>query len=805
MLRSALVCMLMAFLAGTLFSQDKTVTYLYDAGAVPENKVIDIHHLTASLTIDPYDTLVKGSVVFNFLPILNNFDSVLFWSPDILFTDVEIPGLKIEYRKQGDNLIIKNLSPQGKALNGQYQLKMEYTSKPKYDLFFIGWNEPAVRPNKQIWAHRPFHWLPYCNDRLTVDMFITFDEKYQVFTNGVRESVKKNAGGTNTWHYKMYKEHPFFSTCLVIGDYKYLEWKTSDGLPLELCYYSWQEDHAEPTYRYTPQMFDFFREEFGVPYPYELYREQPVEDYLYGAMETTTATVFGDYLAVDERGFDLRNYVNVNAHELAHQWYGDCISHLRGADVWLTESFATYYAKMFERHVFGDDYYQNVRRLEFEEALEASPKDGFPVGHSRGGRARWYPKGSLVLDMMRDVLGEEAFKASIKHYTEKNLFSEAETSEFLSAIYEATGQSMNWFFDEWIYRGGEPKYEVTWGNDKSLDGTDQTVITVKQVHQRNDLVGLFKMPILFEVYYDDGTKEQVMQWIDEEDEEVVIANPGSKAVSFILFDPGEKVFKTVIFNKSLKEWSAQALKANMMIDRYNAMVALRKFPIGDKRDVLIQAWGNESFHLTKGEILKQLLADYHPEFDDILLAALEADDPLIRRAVLEYTDTVPVQLQAGYEKLLMDKSYVNVEKALSVLSRSFPLKIPVYLEATKHETGWRGLNIRMKWIELAIGAGQREYLMELVEYASPRFEFETRMNAFQLLKRLNYLDKIAARNLMDGYLYWNYKVSNVAREVLSYFYQQNRTKIIIDESLEKGQWTHEEKKKVEKLLGEFSK
>ena len=156
MLRSALVCLLMAFLTGTLFSQDKTVTYLYDAGAVPENKFIDIHHLTASLTIDPYDTLVKGSVVFNFLPILNNFDSVLFWSPDILYTNVEIPGLKIEYRKQGDNLIIKNLSPQGKALNGQYQLKMEYTSRPRYDLFFIGWNEPAVRPNKQIWAHRPF-------------------------------------------------------------------------------------------------------------------------------------------------------------------------------------------------------------------------------------------------------------------------------------------------------------------------------------------------------------------------------------------------------------------------------------------------------------------------------------------------------------------------------------------------------------------------------------------------------------------------------------------------------------------------
>jgi aminopeptidase N len=290
--------------------------------------------------------------------------------------------------------------------------------------------------------------------------------------------VQQNPDGTKTWHYKMYNEHPFFSTALVAGDYKYLELKTKDGLPLELWYYSWQDDHAEPTYRYTAQMFDFFNEEFGLDYPYELYREAPVEDYLYGAMETTTSTVFGDYLAVDERAFDGRNYVNVNAHELAHQWFGNCLSHQKSCDVWLTESFATYYAKLFEREVFGDDYYQWVRNQELDETLEASKKDIFPVGHSRGGRARWYPKGSLVLDMMRDVLGEEGFKASISHYTNEYAFSEVETSEFLASIYDATGQSMDWFFDQWIYRGGEPYYEVSWLKDKSHGGVEEVIIQV---------------------------------------------------------------------------------------------------------------------------------------------------------------------------------------------------------------------------------------------------------------------------------------------------------------------------------------
>jgi len=792
--------LILLFYTQLAFSQEKTLTYLYDAGAVTQEKVIDITHLRAELSINPYDTLVTGSVIFTFIPIRIQTDSIIFWAPDIIFSEVKIPGIEISYSKKGDNLVINNLSKEKLMKDKVFEIRMNYTSKPLYDLFLIGWKEPALRDHKQIWAHRPFHWLPYYADRLTVDMFITFDGKYPVFSNGVRESAKNNPDGTKTWHYKMYKEHPFFSTALVIGDYKFLELKTKDGLPLELWYYSWQEDHAEPTYRYTAQMFDFFNDEFGMDYPYELYREASVEDYLYGAMETTTSTVFGDYLAVDERAFDGRNYVNVNAHELAHQWFGNCLSHQKSCDVWLTESFATYYAKLFEREVFGDDYYQWVRNQELDETLEASKKDIFPVGHSRGGRARWYPKGSLVLDMMRDVLGEEGFKASISHYTNHNAFSEVETSEFMAAVYEATGQSINWFFNQWIYRGGEPYYEVSWLQDKSPGGNEQTVIRVKQAHQRNELTGLFKMPVTFEVFYEDGSSDRKTQWIGEEYSEVSIGNPEAKAISFVLFDPGRKVLKTVTFSKTVREWSAQAIHAPGMIDRYDALIALRGFPMDQKEAILLDAWKKETFHLTRAEILKQLFSEEGKSYGEIFLQAIKDNDPLIRRTALENIRQVPENLKNEVEKLLTDISYINVEKALDLLSRSFPHDIPGYLEMTKNETGWRGKNIRMKWLEIAIQAEQREYLRELTDYAGPHYEFETRMNAFQLMKRLNYLDKKAAANLIDGYLYWNYKVSNAAKEVLLYFYQQDRFKILIDNAVKESRFLVEEKEKVTKML-----
>lgn len=790
MMKIRLVALLMIFFYSMAsFAQDKTVTYLFDGSRAHADKPVDILHYSAYLSINPNDTSVIGEIVFRFTPLHAWADSVVFWSPDLHFTKAVINGYATSFTKRGDNLVIRNISGDHLEAGNEYSIEMEYTSRPKYDLFFIGWNEPGLRDNKQVWAHRPFHWLPYYHDRLTADLHITFDGQYQVFSNGVRESVLDNLDGTKTWHYRMHQEHPFFSTCLVIGDYRYLEWETAEGLPLELWYYSWEEDHAEPTYRYTREMFDFFKKEFGMDYPYGLYREAPVADYLYGAMETTTATVFGDYLAVDGRAWDGRNYVNVNAHELAHQWYGNCLSHRVNADVWLTESFATYYAKMFEREVFGEDYYQQVRRQELIETLEASKKDGYPVGHGRGGRARWYPKGSLVMDMMRDILGEEGFKASIKRYTTENAFSEVETADLLSAIYESTGKPMDWFFDQWILRGGEPAFEVDWQPGKSASGTDQVVVNIRQTHRRSELIGLFRVPLEVDVYYDDGTRERKRQWIAEESEHVIFLNPKGMKVSFVLFDPGQRLLKTAVFNKPFDEWKAQSLRASDMIDRYEALVALRDFPKEMKMETLKQAWNQETFHLTRGEILRQAGPDN--------LDGWQHDpDPLVRRAAIEAQEVAPAALKADFERFLEDTSYINVELSLRLLSRSFPKDIPRYLEITGHETGWRGMNIRMAWLEIAIMNGQREYLVELSDYASPAYEFETRINAFNLLKKLNYLDEKRALYLFEGYVYWNYKVSNAAKETILYFSQQNKYLEMMKQVLAGSDLSQEDQRRV---------
>ncbi len=455
---------------------------------------------------------------------------------------------------------------------------------------------------------------------------------------------------------------------------------------------------------------------------------------------------------------------------------------LHPKDVWLTESFATYYAKMFEKSVFGEDYYQNVRRDEWIETMEAEAKDKYPTGHSQGGRARWYPKGSLIFDMLRNVMGDENFKASIKYYLEHFPYQDAETSDFLRSIYYATGLSMDWFFEEWIYRGGEPEYEVSY-KTVTIDQKVKTQITVRQIHPVSETIKYFKMPIVFEVYYSDGTFDQVKEWVDGQVTTVEVPNAGNKEIAFVLFDPGRQILKKVKFDKSFEELSEQLIHAPQMIDRYDALLALKSFPVDQKRDLLIQCFSKESFHLNKSEVISQLAGDSDPKTIDMIKKAIHDEDVYVRRAVVQNILSIPEEVKKDYEILLTDLSYINVELALANLVSSFPSEADRYLEMTKHEEGWRGKNIRIKWLELAVGLGKKEHLDELIRYSSKSYEFETRQNALMALKRLNYLDEQVAENLLDAAIYWNYKLVNTAKEVLNFFKQQTEGKATFNNCL----------------------
>ncbi len=783
------------------WSEAEFYSYHNDPAFQPRQQDVDFVNIKCEAFIDGPKNYIDATATMTFKTFYHLTDSISVRTAKLNVQDVSIDGQKTNWKWNPQKTEIIIYPKQKFAYNTTHDLVIKYDAYPHGGLHFTGWQDDEKHKYKQIWAHSLGYWCPYSNikhDLVITEMLITFDENYQVFSNGRCLSEKSNGDGTKTWHYKISAPHVVYLPCLMIGDFGVRKFKTDRGVELEYLYFKDMPERFDIAYKYSKDIFNFYEEETGTPYPWELYRNMPAEDYLFGGMETTTSTVFGGYMYVDERAWWMRNFVNVNAHELAHQWFGNYVSNIN-KEIWLAESFPTYYAKIFEQSVFGDDYYQWVRDQEFDLTWEDARKNSYPVAHSRGGRGRYYMKGSLVLDMLRDQLGDEGFKAAIKHYLAENKHQVVSYDDFLRAIREATGESLEWFFEQWIRRGGEPHFKISWEKVPGFINLD-----VEQIHKIGNLTGYFKVPVEIQVYFKNGDTQIFNKEVNGAYTKLKLDNPQNLEVDFIVFDANRKLIKKVTFERSIHELAQQAIRAENMIDKVDAVRAMKGIPLNKKISAFVKAYPTGKYHLFRGEIIKQIIADdnYYKNEDalNIVKKAINSGDELVIRQVVKTTKRIPDVLRKDYEILLQDSCYRNVELALEDLCYSFPKNTKKYLNQTKDEIGWQGKNIRIKWLEIAINAGQKKYLKELKDYSSPNYEFKTRINAFHALKRLNHCDMETAYNLARGWSSWHFQINNAAKEVIKYFIQQDQYRPLFDQLLKSDKLEDWEKAKLNGLL-----
>lgn len=780
------------------------VAYQFDAGAAMREHVLDFERMRLWVEFEPEKGLVKGQITHFFSPIRQSVDSFFLDGPGIDVKEAKLNGQAVNFKTNAEGISFFPAKPL--KWNEKDSLSITYEAYPRKGIYFIGWNDPNNISRKQIWTQGQGidnrHWFPCYdtpNDKLLTEVYVKFNKEYKILSNGTKLPVKDNKDGTLTWHYKMQHPHASYLVMLGIGKYDIKESKSKSGVPLYMWYYPEWKDRVELTYKYSETIFDFFESEIGVPYAWESYSNIPVQDFMFGAMENTTATLFGDFFLTDARGFNDRNYVAVNAHELAHQWFGDLITARSGNAHWLQESFATHYNTMAEKVCFGQDRFDYARRMACNAGIAVSDKKS--ISHSEASSTTIYQKGSQVLEMLKYVVGREAFNRSIKRYLLAHKYSNVDSDDLLNAFQDELGEGLEWFWDEWVYRGGEPVYNVSFADN--LQGTNRvSEFTVTQTHALSDIIRLFKMPIVFEVHYKDGSMESKTEWIEKESHVVKIANKNNKDIDFVLFDPNSRVMKTVSFNKPFEMLKAQALKAPNMIDRYDAVAAMKNLPIEQKRNVLLDVYAKNSFHYIKTEIATQLLNDNIAEGKQLVKQALHEKDIQVRKNLCMNTKIINPELLADYEALLTDSSYQLITNVLEKLCFQFPENTQKYLELTKNFEGNSGRNVKTKWLEIAASASNndKKYIDELVAFTSNSYEFLTRGNAMAALRKLNYFDETVLANCTNAALSSNGRLAGPAAETIKYFYAQTKYKKQISDAAAKYQGKAREKELLIKLL-----
>jgi aminopeptidase N len=397
---------------------------------------------------------ISGTVTYEFI-VKKAIDTIKIDAKNMEFTQVIINGNLVNFKNSGSTLDLFEGFKKGKN-----KVTFRYLAKPKQTLYFTGTDD-----NLQIWTQGQgkytSYWLPSfddVNEKVVFNLSVKFQNGYNVISNGVFKNVnhKRNGyeNGFSTYNFLMQQPMSSYLVMLAIGNFEKQTATTKSGTSLEFYLDKNDVSKFEPTYRYSRELFDYLEQEIGVKYPWGIYRQVPVRDFLYAGMENTTSTIFSQDFVVDSIGFNDRNYVNVNAHELAHQWFGNFITAQSGTHHWLQEGFATYYALLAERHLFGDDYFYEALNDYNEQLQLAAKTDTIPVMNEKASSLSFYKKGAWALHVLREDIGAKNFQKAVKKYLKKYQYKNVNTDDFLQIVKEVSGYDVENFKKVWLATAG---------------------------------------------------------------------------------------------------------------------------------------------------------------------------------------------------------------------------------------------------------------------------------------------------------------------------------------------------------------
>ncbi len=620
---------------------------------------------------------------------------------------------KAVYFYQNDSLKI-NLGREVKA-NESFYIQIEYTAKPNElkkggsdaisddkGLYFI--NPTGKDPNKmpQIWTQGETQsnsaWFPCVdspNEKSTSEIYITVDDKYTTLSNGVLTDSKKNADGTRTDHWKMDLPHSAYLVMMGVGEFKKVTDEPWNGKEISYYVEKEYEPHAKAIFGNTKEMIDFYSKKLGVDYPWAKYSQIVVRDYVSGAMENTSATLHGDFMVYQNQRemIDGKRGEDVIAHELFHQWFGDLVTAESWSNLPLNESFATYGEYLWEEYKYGrdaaDDHHAGSRFGYFASS-ERKEVDlvRFDYEHREDMfDAFSYNKGGQVLHMLRKVVGDDAFFASLKLYLETKKFKAGEIHDLRLAFEETTGRDLNWFFNQWFLDKGHPVLNVTKTYD---DASKKLSITITQKQDFKE-APLYKLPINIDIYVGGRTERQLI-WLEEASQTHTFDCPANP--NLVNFDAERQLLATIKYEKSKEEYVFQAANAPLWGDRDEALSyfskklsdkdiyeAVKKIAQNDKWKGLRQDAVSYLGENAKGteEDLKALLLN---------IANNDASTKVRAEAIHGLASHFKGDdLNALYEKGLSEQSYAINAECLEAMAKINPELALQKAKSLENETG----------------------------------------------------------------------------------------------------------------------
>ncbi|MEP7175924.1 MAG: M1 family aminopeptidase, partial [Gemmatimonadales bacterium] len=473
----------------------------------------------------------------------------------------------LAFARPGDSLVVRLARPAGFGDTVRFTIDYHGRIRQGYGLYFFKDDGRPHRP-QQVYTGggtdgNP-RWLPTWGgpaDKATWEVIATLPAPLTVVSNGRLVSTRPAVGGQRTTHWRQERPASTYLISFAAAPFAKVSDRWRD-VPVDYYVYRADSALARPLFGVTPDMMETFGRLTGVPFPWPKYAQTTVADFV-GGMENVSATTLVDWLP-DARAYLDRPWYrrSLIPHELAHQWFGDLVTAENWANYWLNEGMAEFMPGQYWGAKEGAHAEQDYYLAEYRQLLGADARRRMPLATYNSNNV--YPKGALVLEMLKTELGPERFWASIRRYLTRHAYGTATSDDLRQAVLDATGQSLPWFWSQWIYGAGYPAFAVTAAYDSSARALTLTVrqtqvdtATADSANVRFVTALAFRAPLAIRVATQRG--EVVRRVTIDRREQTVRLDDLPGPPTMVAFDDENAVVKTLAFDQPTA-WLAALLE-----------------------------------------------------------------------------------------------------------------------------------------------------------------------------------------------------------------------------------------------------